>query len=164
MSYFIIIRGPLGSGKSTIAKSLAKELKAEYIEIDKVLEDNNLDKIDEKEGCISSKNFVKANKIILPEIKKIIKDKIVIFDACFYHKEPIEHLIKNIAYPNYVFTLKAPISVCIERDKKRNKNHGEGAARAVHNLVSRFDYGIIIDTKKDKKDTIKEILSNLPRN
>ena len=46
MSYFIIIRGPLGIGKSTIAKALAEILKAEYIAIDKVLEENGLDRKD----------------------------------------------------------------------------------------------------------------------
>ena len=31
MSYFIIIRGPLGSGKTTISKQLSKLLNAEHI-------------------------------------------------------------------------------------------------------------------------------------
>lgn len=133
------------------------------MEIDKILEANNLDKIDEKEGCISSKNFIKANEIILPKINKIIKNKIIIFDACFYHKEPIEHLIKNIPYPNYIFTLKISLEACIDRDKKRSKNHGGGAARAVHNLVSRFDHGTLIDASRPKEKIIQEILDKLPK-
>ena len=164
MSYFIIIRGPLGIGKSTIAQKLTNFLDAEYMPIDLVLEKQGLDKVDPKAECIPAENFIKANEIVLSKVKeKLKRGKIVIFDACFYHKEPIEHFIQNLSYPHYVFTLKAPLEVCIERDSKRDKTHGELAARAVHKLVSRFDYGVIIDTnRKTEKGIIKEILSHLP--
>ena len=39
-SYFIIIRGPLGSGKSTITQKIAKILRAEYIPIDRILDED----------------------------------------------------------------------------------------------------------------------------
>lgn len=164
MSYYVIIRGPLGCGKSTVAHRLAKILDAEYVPIDKVLEEHGLDKIEPAAECIPTENFVKANEIVLPKVKEKLKSgKIVIFDACFYHKEPIEHLIRNLKYPHYVFTLKAPVDVCIERDRKRGKTHGEDAARAVHKLVAKFDYGTIIDISKPLDDAIKEILSRLPK-
>ena len=163
MSYFIIIRGPLGVGKSTIAKKLADILDANYIAIDDVLAKHGLDKIDPKIGCISSENFIKADEIILPEIKNQLENgKIIIFDACFYHKEHIEHLIQNLLHPNYVFTLKAPLKICIERDSKRQKGHGKDAATAVHNLVSKFDYGVVINTEdKTANQVIEEINSYL---
>lgn len=162
MSYFIIIRGPLGSGKTTIAGELAQVLNAEQIRVDEVLEKHDLDKIDEGEGCIPARNFIKVNEIVLPEVKEHLQNgKIVIFDACFYHKEVIEDLIENLPFAYHVFTLKAPLDVCIQRDQDRDKTHGEGAAWAVHNLVSRFDYGTIIDVDKSLEDTLKDILSNL---
>ena len=55
MSYFIILRGPLGSGNSTIAEKLAETLGGDHIEIDKTLE-------------------VKANELILPEVKRKLKN------------------------------------------------------------------------------------------
>jgi len=132
MGFFVIIRGPLGCGKSTIAEKLAKILKAKYISIDKVLEKHKLDKVGPDEECIPAANFIKANGFVLPVIKKFLQQsKIVIFDACFYHKEPIDHLIQSLPYDHFVFTLKAPVEVCIERDRKRGKSHGEDAARAV---------------------------------
>ncbi len=162
MAYFVIIRGPLGCGKSTIAKRLAKALKAEYVSIDKVLEEHGLDKVSPEAECIPAENFVKANEIILPKVmEKLSSGKIVVFDACFYHKEPIEHLIKNLQYPHHVFTLKAPVEVCIERDRKRGKTHGEAAARAVHKLVSRFDCGTVIDITKAEDEAVKEIIACL---
>ena len=69
MNYYIIIRGPLGIGKSTIAISLAKELNAEHISMDKVLEENGLDKVEPDAECIPAKNFILADEIILPEVK-----------------------------------------------------------------------------------------------
>lgn len=70
MVYFIIIRGPLGIGKSTIAQKLAKPLDAQYISVDKVLEEHNLDKVKD-EKWIPAENFIKAQEIILPKVKKI---------------------------------------------------------------------------------------------
>jgi predicted kinase len=116
-------------------------------------------------GCIPAENFIKANDVILPKIKETLsKGKIIILDACFYHKEPIEHLIRNLPFPHYVFTLKAPLEVCVKRDSKRKKVYGKDATKAVHKLVSRFDYGIIINTKdKTVNQVAKEILSYLPK-
>tara|TARA_Y100000034_G_C6776269_1_gene346623 strand:- start:320 stop:820 length:501 start_codon:yes stop_codon:yes gene_type:complete len=165
MVYYIIIRGALGIGKSTISENLAKILKANHILIDNILKKNDLDHIDDNIGCISPKNFIKGNKIILPEVKKNLeKGKIVIFDACFYHKEVIEHLIKNLPYNHYVFTLKASLENCRERDSKRKKACGKEAAMAVYKLVSKFNYGIVINTnKKNIKEVVKKILSYLPK-
>jgi len=163
MSYFIIIRGPLGCGKSTIAEKLADILNAEYIRMDEVLEKNGWDKVPPDAPCIPAENFIKANDIVLPKVKDLlVKGKIVIFDACFYHKEVIEHLINNLPFNHYVFTLKAPLELCIKRDKNRDKIHGEDAASAVHKLVSQFYYGINIDVSNSLEDSIKDILSHLP--
>ena len=164
MKYFIIIRGPLGCGKSTVARKLASVLDAEYISIDKLLEKNDLDEIDSEQGCIPEDNFIKANKIIIPHASKALnRDRVVIFDACFYHKEPIEQLIRELNYPYYVFTLKAPLDVCIERDFKRKKTLGETAVREVYRLVSCFDYGFAIDVTKSLEMSVKEIISKLPQ-
>ncbi len=64
----------------------------------------------------------------------------------------------------YIFTLKAPLKVCISRDNKRMKAHGKKAAQAVYKLVSRFEYGISINATKPIDNCVKEILSHLPVN
>jgi len=162
MAYFIIIRGPLGIGKTTIARALAKILNAEYISIDKVLEENGLDREDNN---FVPEDFIKANEIMLPKIRgELSKGKIVIFDGCFYFKEQIKHFQRNLSFKGYIFNLKADVETCIQRDGKRKKVYGEKAAREVHNLTSKFDYGINIDTdKKTKEQVIDEILSYLPK-
>lgn len=165
MAYTIIIRGPLGIGKSIISKELANILNAYYISIDDLLKKEGLDNIDGKEGCIPVKNFIKVNKIILPEIKnKLGRGKIVILDGNFYHKEQIEDMVQNLSYLSYVFTLKAPLKVCIERDRKRENSYGRTATTNVYRLVSKFNYGKVINTdKKTIREITKEILFYLPK-
>ena len=158
MSYYVLIRGPLACGKTTVSKILAKILKAKYISIDKILEEYNLTG-DREEGYISQKSFIKANELAVKEVKKLLnKNKIVIFEGNFYWKSQIEDLIQRLDYPHYVFTLKAPVKVCIERDKMRGETHGAIAAQVVHKKVSSFDYGFIINTKDQ---TATQVVNNI---
>ena len=163
MSYFIIIRGPAGVGKSVIAKKLAKSLKGYYISFDEVIEKNKLDII-EGNG-ISAKNFIKANQLVIPEVKKKIKNnKIVVFDGCFYRKKQIEHLKKNILYKHYIFSLKAPLSECLLRNKSGKRIMTEKAITEVYDLVSKIKMGIPIDTSgKSVSEIVEEIMKHLPK-
>jgi predicted kinase len=163
MTYCIIIRGPLGIGKSTIAKKLARQLGAKYISIDNVLAKHKLDKVGKHEKYIPARNFIKAQEIILPEVKEnLSRGRKIIFDACFYHKGQIEHLIKNLQIKCYVFTLKATLQTCIGRDSKRKKTYGKDAATAVYKAVTKFNYGTIIDTEgKTSDDVVREIKSHI---
>ena len=162
MKYYIIIRGPLGCGKSTISEKLAKKLNAKHIVYDRILDKYNLTG-DKEEGMISRKSFLKANKIAVIEAKKILdRDKPVIFDGNFYWREQINNLIKNLKYKYYVFTLKADLKVCIGRDSKRSKVYGKYAAEAVYNAVAKFEYGMIIDNNsKTVNEVVREIISYL---
>jgi len=161
MSYFIILRGPLGVGKSTIGKELARKLDGKYISIDKILEKLKLDKV---EGdCIPEKNFIKAQESVLRVVKKTLEaNKIVVFDGNFYHKGQIKHLTQQLNHKICIFTLQASLKTCIKRDSKRNKAYGKGAATAVHTLVSRLKVGRNINTEgKTVRQTIKEIITIL---
>lgn len=163
MGFYIIIRGPLGCGKSTISERLSKILNAKYFAVDRILDEHNLTKERER-GYISQKSFIKANEIISPEARKFLdKGNRVIFDGNFYWKSQIEDLIKRLDYPHYIFTLKAPLDVCIKRDSKRDKIHGKEAAEAVYKKSTEFESGIIIDVDKSLKECISKILSYLPK-
>ena len=165
MAVFIIIRGPLGVGKTAIAERLAKLLGAEHVSMDSVLEKHGLDKVAEGAGCIPAGNFIKADDIIFPKVKERLgQGKTVIFDGCFYHKEQIAHITKSLAYPGIVFTLKAPLETCIKRDSKRGKPYGKDAAEVVYRLVSRFDSGTMIDTEgRSIGQVLEEICSHLQK-
>lgn len=156
--FYIIIRGPAGVGKSSIARELEKELKANYISFDEVMSKHHIDNI-EGDG-ISTENFIKANNLVLKEANENLKKgNIVIFDGCFYREDQLKHLLQNLPFKNYIFTLKAPIDVCLKRNTTRTRIMSEKAINEVHNLVSKNDFGKIIDTNgKSKKEVVNEIL------
>lgn len=162
MKSVIIIRGPLGVGKSTVAKEISKKIGGLYISIDDILEKYGLDKDSDGEGVLLE-NFLKTNEIALKQIEKALeKDKNVVIDGNFYHKEQVENLLDLISISPYVFTLKATVEICLERDSDRPKSYGEGATRAVHTMVARFDYGINIETDNQSIDeTVDDIMSKL---
>ena len=164
MNYLIIIRGPLGVGKTAVSKALAKKLGALYVSIDEVLSENGLDReTDDDGGGIPVGNFIKGNELVLPEIKQALKrGRAVIIDGCFYHKEQIQHFLDHLEAEIHVFTLKAPVETCIRRDAGRKKPYGEDAARAVHMFVSEFDYGTVIDTEgRSLEDMVSEVFRGL---
>ena len=164
MTYFTIIRGSAGIGKSTISKLLAKIINAEVVHFDEIMKELEMDYIS-GEKWIPLDKFLKADKLKIPELKEKLEDGInIIIDGNFYHEEQIEDLIKNLNYENYIFTLKADLDECIKRDESRTNNLGEQATTAVFKLVSAFDYGTNIDTNgKLPFEIVDDILSYLPK-
>ena len=160
MNLLIIIRGPLGVGKTTISQLLAQKLSADYYSVDDILAKNNLDIVDENLGCIPEKNFLKVNQIITQKI--IQNNQSVIIDGNFYYQNQIADLIKNIPFQSFVYTLTAPLEVCIKRDSERPNSHGIDATTAVFNLVSQFNYGEIIDISNlTIDDSVNQIYSKI---
>ena len=163
MSYYVIIRGPAGSGKSTIAKKLAKGLDAFYLDFDKVLSGYKLDKID-GDG-ISTENFIKGNELILDDIRQRVKsDQTVIIDACFYRKGHLDHLVKSLPYKHFIFSLQSSLEECIQRNRKRKKGMADQDIIDVYNLVAKYKTGILIIIEgRKEKDVINEILEYLKK-
>lgn len=158
MSYYIIIRGPAGVGKTIIGEKLAEKLNGQLISFDMVLDENGLGYVPGEE-CVPGENFFKANKIVFSLAdNELKKGEIVVIEGNFYHISPLEDLIDQLDYPHFVFTLKASVNECVERDKTR-KGIGEKRIKDVYNLVSRFDYGQIVDTNnKVPEEIIQEII------
>ena len=164
MNYYVIIRGPLGCGKTTIAKALIKKIGATLFEVD----DNfakypNSIKEPREKGYISQKTFLKINKIMIPEAQKTLDmGKIVVFDGNFYWKSSVEDLIKKLKYPHYVFTLAASLEKCVYRDANRKNKLGKDAVKAVYKKTNSFDYGIKINMEnKTTGEIVNEILNHI---
>jgi len=152
----IIIRGPLGVGKSTISKLLAKKINAEYLSLDKILKDNNL----EGTNGIPLKNFLKSNAIIF----KLITDseESFIIDGCFYYQEQIDNLQEKFENKIIIFTLISNVEKCIERDSRREKVYGEGSTRFVHIITTKIKAGHEIDNSNlTIEETIDKIVENI---
>jgi len=163
MSYSVIIRGPMAVGKTTVAKQLAILLRGEYVSVDQVLAEHKLDQVPPGSESIPVDRFLAANDLIIPKALESLEHNMpVIFDAAFYHREVIDDLVQSLPYQHFIFTLKAPVEICIERDKKRKQPYGQEAVQAVHSLVSRFDAGIIIDASQQEIEVVEDILEQLP--
>ena len=163
MTYCIIVRGPLGAGKTAVAKILAKKLEGKYVSIDSLLAKNRLDKVNKKLDCIPVKNFIKAAETIIPKAKASLKNKkIIIFDGNFYHRKQISHLKKRLNCRFFVFTLKASLNVCIDRDRKRKNSYGRDAVKAVYRLTS--SYGTMIDAENKAPEKVAEVILKLLKN
>lgn len=161
MSFYIIIRGPLGCGKSTIAEKLQGIIRATVIPIDRILDDHHLTN-EHEQGYISQKSFFKANEIAAQEAEKfLVMGAPVIFDGNFYWQSQIDDLIARLDFPHAVFTLKAPLGTCIQRDADREKKHGEDAAAAVYEKSVEFSYGIEIDATQPLDKCVRDILGEM---
>lgn len=161
--YYIIIRGPLGVGKSTISEKLKKQLNAELISIDHLLEKYK-DEVPKNEwGDILLPGFIAVNNHIKDEIEeRLKKGQIFIFDGNFYYKEALEDLISKLNFKNYVFTLKASLETCMLRNNNRSNSRSEIAAKGIYKITTKFDYGINIQTEdKSIDEVVKEIKSYL---
>ncbi len=158
MSCYIIIRGPSGVGKTTVAKRFAKKLSAYIVSLDEIMAKHKLDTI--VGGGISTENFIKGNELMLDEVEGILeKGGIVIMDACFYRKGHLDHLIRNLPYRHFIFTLKASVEECMRRNERRGKSLSERDIAEVHRLVSGYEIGIPIDAEnKTAAEIVEEML------
>jgi shikimate kinase len=158
MKKLIVIRGPLGAGKSTISKILAQELDLEYISLDQLLDDYKL--VPENSEGIPLESYLKANQIILDLRNSSQKSFIV--DGCFYYQEQIDDIQSKFPDNNEIFTLCSNVETCIERDSKRPKVYGEDSARFVHMITTKIKAGHEIDsTNLTAQETVEEIVKKL---
>ena len=156
MKKLIIIRGPLGVGKTTVSKILTQNLHAEYISLDKIIDDN---KLEGKDG-IPLENFLKANTII-HDIAKKSKNSFIV-DGCFYYQEQIDDLVKKFENNAIIFTLTSHVEKCIERDSKRSKVYGEDSARFVHMVTTKIQAGNEINnTDMTIEETVERIMEKI---
>lgn len=151
MSFYVIVRGPLGAGKTTVARALARALRGEALGIDPILERWEWD------GG-SESLFLGANRVAAERALSILKVGVpVVLDGNFYWRSAIEDLRERLPFPHAVFTLKVPLEVCVERDQHRQLSYGEEGVREVFEKVSRFAYGTPIDGMLPVPEQVREI-------
>ena len=158
MKKIIVIRGPLGVGKTTVSKILAQNLHAEYVSLDKILDDNNL--IPPDADGIPLETFLKANEIIL-DVANNSKNTLII-DGCFYYQEQIDDLLKKFDNSILIFTLICDVERCIERDSKRSDAYGEDSTRFVYMITTRIKAGFEINnTDLTAEETVEKIMEKV---
>jgi predicted kinase len=158
MSYFMILRGPAGVGKTTIARKLAQLLSACYVSIDSALAEHGLEYVP-GDLCVPEHRMLAVNKIIIPLAQsRLIRGQIVIFDGNFYHKSQIEDLIAQLKHAHIVYTLQASLAECLARNKQRESCLDDQAVTDVFVLVAELCYGVVIDTSGKTIDDVLEEL------
>lgn len=156
-----IVRGPLGIGKSTVARALAKVWKAQYLSVDSILEEFDLEEW--SEGYISERSFLRTNAFVVERALPTLSSGLpVVVDGNFYWESQVSDLCGRIPYPSFVFTLQAPLKLCISRDAHRKRSFGAEAARDVFAKVVSFESGIPIDATRPLPVIVAEIRSRLP--
>ncbi len=160
MGFYVVVRGPLGSGKSTVSERLAKAIGGAHIAIDPILEENGLEQWEE--GYISEDSFLKANSIALRQAEPVLRrGRPVVFDGNFYWRSQIADLVARLNFPHHVFTLKAPLDLCVQRDSQRDPPHGREATESVYAKSTEFDWGVGIDATQPVESVVREIASRL---
>ena len=169
--YLVVIRGPLGVGKTTVSEALARRLGARHVSIDDVLEKNGLEEWDADR--ISLPSFLRANEFVEATARGELEHGIpVVVDGNFYWKEAIEDLCRRLQFEHFVVTLTAPVEVCIARDRRRpptppdrspraGDSLGAEAVRDVFRLVSSVPYGSEVDATGSVGETVETILQLL---
>jgi predicted kinase len=162
MSYYVIVRGPLGIGKSTVSERLAQTIGAEYISIDRILDEPGVEEWDDEAGHYSERCFLRANALAVERTKSFLDHGIpVVFDGNFYWRSQISDLIARLNFPHHVYTLKAPLELCVQRDSQRDPPHGREATEQVYTKSTEFGWGVEIDARQPVDSVVREIVSHL---
>lgn len=154
----IIIRGPLGVGKTTLAKKLSERMEAKLYSVDDLVKEAGFDRIDPKLGCIPLANFLAVQEDILQDVKKQLSKRSVVIEGSFYYKDQIDFFFKGLQENPLVVTIKADLETCIARDLKRKPSFGVAAVTSIYNLVSKFDDGLVLDIEGKPRDLIVETI------
>ena len=156
----IFIRGLPGTGKTTIAKQLARKFNARYLNIDEF-------KIKAKTGDFK-KDCLYAYKMTLDSLSLLRKDKninYIIMEEIFYNKKFVNDLIKftkDNHFLSYWFQVKRSLRDLLKVESLRK--------RKIKNIKNDFHYlqkGIDSIKIKDEKviknlvisSTVKKIIS-----
>lgn len=155
MKKLIIIRGPLGVGKTTIATSLAQKFDATYVSVDQIIDDHML--VPSDADGVPLESFLQANQIIRDRVENVAGP--VIVDGCFYYREQIDDLVKTFVGDVGIITLLTSVETCIKRDSERDHVYGEDAARFVHMVTTEIHEGHEIDTTHlTIEETVERVL------
>ncbi len=157
MAFYLLLRGPLGAGKTTVADVLAREIGGRAISIDALLE-----RLEWDGGSLDL--FLRANELAEREIRtSLAAGAPAVVDGNFYWSAAISDLEERLPFPHAIFSLRVPVEECVRRDRGRPTSYGEEATREVFEKVARVDAGRPIDGRPPVDEVVREIVTHLRR-
>ena len=152
----MIVRGPLGAGKTTVARALAARLDARLVSVDPILDRWRWD------GG-SERLFLRANRLVLERAASSLRrGRPVVIEGNFYWRRVLDDLLERLPVRATIVRLDLPVATCAARDRQRRRPHGAEAAAAVYAKVARVRRGIRIDARPPVPDVVAAIEARLP--
>jgi len=154
----IIVSGTPGTGKTELAKELAKQLKYKYIDINKVIDKNKLIESYDKE---KDTNVINEKKLVKALIKIIKEKKDLIIDSHLSHYIPAKHIDLCIITKCDLKILKKRLEKKGYKRKKVRENLDAEIFDICFNEAIELKHKVLaIDTSKQKpKILAKRIIS-----
>ncbi|HTT26617.1 MAG TPA: AAA family ATPase [Thermoplasmata archaeon] len=163
----LVLRGPLGIGKSTVAAALGRRRQARVISIDQILEDEGLEEwgVDR----VALRSFLRANQTAASAARAASAAGVpCVLEGNFYWREQLEDLLPRLPPPAVVVRLIGSVELCLQRDSGRPDprrdegaragNHlGEEAVRAVFGFVRPFNGEVTISAEGSVADVIDRL-------
>lgn len=158
-NFVVIIRGPIGVGKSTISELLERKL-FNTVHVD-------VDKIKHKLGGRPSKSrTLRAHQIARQRVRSLIKQKKnPVIEEIFRWDDysAMKKLIKNKNYNIVKVYLKASLDVLIRRDQTRTVKHkGYKMVKEFYKKIRPVDEDLNLDTSKmNKQSVVRHIIQQI---
>src|SRR5579863_3955730 len=129
MPFCRIVRGPLGGGKTTVARAVGRVETALVVSIDRILEEEGLEEWDADR--VSLRRFLRANDLAIIQARgNFDARRSTIVEGNFYWNEQVEDLFGRLPCPPLAVRLTAPVELCIARDAGRPEPAAEEGPRA----------------------------------
>ncbi|HLY76661.1 MAG TPA: hypothetical protein VKT21_02095, partial [Thermoplasmata archaeon] len=100
-----------------------QRLCAGYVSIDRIREESSWE---EWEGrYVSERSFLRANEVAVRQTPVLLqRGRPVVLDRNLYWSSVIEGLVGRLSFSGQVFILRAPLELCVERDRQRTPARG----------------------------------------
>jgi adenylate kinase len=141
----IIVTGSPGTGKTTYAKKLAKELKYKYFDVNKIISEKKLSSGYDKKRKCKIIDTAKLNKVLISMIKK---DKNLVIDSHLSHYLPKKYVDKCI------------VTKCdLKQLEKRLKKRKYSKEKIRENLDAEI-FDVCLEEAKENKHNVEVVYTD----